>query len=70
MLTGVAPGVLTGVATGVLTGVATGVVGIGLGEGAGAGAPAEGTAMIEAHCSAGLTGATMAAAKKPVILTC
>lgn len=62
---GVAPGVLTGVAAG----VATRVVGVGLGEGAGAGAPAEGTARIEAHCTAGLTGATMAAGKKHVTLT-
>lgn len=61
-------GVTAGVTLGVLTGVVAGAVGVGVGArggvpgaGAGAGALIEGTARIEAHCTAGLTGATVAA---------
>lgn len=64
-------GVTAGVTLGELAGVATGVVGVGVGgggpgPGAGAGAPIEGTARIEAHSTAGLTGATTAAENKHV----
>ena len=61
-------GVTAGVTLGVLTGVATGVVGVvGLGVGVGgAGAGAMGTAKREAHCTAGFTGATMAAKQERV----
>lgn len=60
MLTGVAAGA---VGPGV---VRVGVeVGVGVGVG-GAGAGAMGTARIEAHCTAALTGATMAAAHRHV----
>ena len=59
---GVTLGVLTGVATGV---VGVGVVGVGVGVG-GAGAGAMGTAKREAHCTAGFTGATMAAKQERV----
>ena len=53
---------LTGVAAGA---VGPGVVRVGVGVGD-AGAGAMGTARIEAHCTAALTGATMAAAHRHV----